>query len=135
MDYKNVFQSECYKDTEDVDRCRRYYEEHDSYHLKKIRPEILNLKTRGDVCIYIEENIIQTNFTTKFSKAELVYLFRCLGSVSPHPAMTIIDLKYKLRDYVHNAIRTADLIKNSCYWWYPSNKGYHTKGLSNKSPT
>ena len=31
--------------------------------------------------------------------------------MSPHPAMTIIDLKYKLRDYVHNAIRTADLIK------------------------
>ncbi len=112
MDYKNVFQSECYKDTEDVDRCRRYFEKYDSYHLKKIRPEILNLKTRGEVFIYIDENIIKTNFTKTFSKAELSYLFRCLCSSSPHPSMKIIDIKYKLRDWTFDTARAADLMKN-----------------------
>lgn len=52
MDYKKVFQDKCYKDTKDVDRCRRYFEEYDSYDLKKIRSEILNLKTRGDIYIF-----------------------------------------------------------------------------------
>lgn len=112
MNNKEIFQHERYNITKDVDRCKRYFEEYASYHLKKIRPEILNLKTRGEVFIYIDENIIQTNFTTKFSKAELVYLFRCLSSVPPHPAMTIMDLKYKLRNFTSNALRTADLMKN-----------------------
>lgn len=119
MDNRTLFQRECYKDTKDVNSCRRYFEEYDSYHLKKIRPEILNLKTEGDIFIYIYDNIVQTNFTTKFSKAELFYLYRCLCSTFPPPAMKIMDLKLELRGFLFNRIRTADLMKNSCYWWYP----------------
>lgn len=112
MDNKEIFQHERYNTTEDVNDCRHYFEKYDSYHLKKIRPEILNLKTRGEVFIYIDENIIKTNFTKTFSKAELSYLFRCLCSSSPHPSMKIIDIKYKLRDWTFDTARAADLMKN-----------------------
>lgn len=54
MDNKEIFQHERYNITEDVNDCRHYFEKYDSYHLKKIRPEILNLKTRGEVFIYID---------------------------------------------------------------------------------
>ncbi len=116
MDNKEIFQHERYNITEDVNDCRHYFEKYDSYHLKKIRPEILNLKTEGEVCIYVYENVWHTDNHQNLSKVELSYLFKILFGMSPAPSWKKDFLESKLNSYISNTIRTADLIKNSCYW-------------------
>ena len=117
MDYKEVFQN--LKENEESITYIANYKgnlKNSSNLLEKVRPEILNLKTKGEVCIYVYENIYQTDNPLKLSKAELSYLFKILFEISPFSSLKKDDLERKLGDYVHDTFRVADLAKNSCYW-------------------
>lgn len=117
MDYKEVFQN-LNRNEESIKYIIDYKEslKNSPNLLKKIRPEILNLKTEGEVCIYVYENVWHTDNHQNLSKVELSYLFKILFGISPAPSWKQDFLESKLNSYISNTIRTADLAKNSCYW-------------------
>lgn len=117
MDYREVFQN-LNRNEESIKYIMDYKESLKNFPnlLKKIRPEILNLKTEGEVCIYVYENVWHIDNHQNLSKVELSYLFKILFGMSPAPSWKKDFLESKLNSYISNTIRTADLIKNSCYW-------------------
>ncbi len=113
MDYKAVFQN--LAENKESAKYIIDYKVSLKNFLKKVRPEILNLRTKGEIGIYLYDNIFYSDTPLKLSKLELSYLFKVTYQMSPSPSNTKDDLVWKLRRYFDSIIRTADLAKNLWY--------------------
>lgn len=89
----------------------------------KIRPEILDLKTRRQVQSYFEQNLLsacrvdimdeeRNNILKSVSTEELKYLYKVVYGMSVVGKCKKIDILYKIKNFFDDEKRTADLFKN-----------------------